>query len=87
MLWLIVALIATLQPLLHIHPLTSDSGRHETTNALQCGLCVHAQSDAVPQDGTIARPEAISENLLASPRAAVRAAARLSLPSRAPPAA
>jgi hypothetical protein len=87
MLWLIVALIATLQPLLHIHPLTTESRHHETNTALQCGLCVHAQSDTVPQDGAIARPETVSENLLATPRATVRAAARLSLPSRAPPAA
>lgn len=83
--WVLVALVAMLQPMLHVHPM---AGGHDSAanSGLQCVLCVHAHVDLAPAAGAIVRPAVLTELLYAAPAEHGQAIFTPSLPSRAPPA-
>ena len=87
MLWLLVGLVLALQPMLHVHPLVSDSGHEATSSAPDCVLCLHAHTDVARAASQIAAPVVDSRTFVIAGFRIASEGFTPSLPARAPPAA
>lgn len=86
-LWLVVALLIALQPLLHMHPVAGGPNDHGSRSAVQCVLCVHAHADVAAPAVAVGGLTVLDELLIAAVSAPAQRTVALLLPSRAPPAA
>jgi hypothetical protein len=81
-----VALLITIEPLVHSHPLWESDARAAASSAA-CAVCAAGTTQLPTIAPTVVAPVVVVSIVAAQPVSQQSAAVALSLPSRAPPAA